>query len=217
MRTSVVSITKGPRQTNFELLRLFAMFLVLIFHSDFLCTGYPNKSNLDESMVQTITKIFIESSSVVCVNIFVLISGWFGIKPTIKGLLNFIFQCVYFLTLTYLITCLLGINKVSLHGIKSCIFLLPESNWFIRAYIALYIISPILNVYLEKCNKKQLGTVLILFFAFQTIFGITNISIFISWGYSTFSFIGLYLLAQYAKRYILANYAWGGYIYYVLY
>lgn len=35
----ITSITAGPRQSNFELLRILAMFLVLVVHSDFWSIG----------------------------------------------------------------------------------------------------------------------------------------------------------------------------------
>ena len=178
------------------------MFLVLLFHSDFLCLGIPTEYDIKGDITSTLFRTFIESVSVVCVNIFVLISGWFGINTTFKGLVGFIFQCLYFLIGTYIITCFLGINSFTATGLKGCFFLLSSSNWFIRAYIGLYILSPVLNTFLKKSSKTELKRFLILFYIFQTIFGCTNICSFIAWGYSTFSFIGLYCLAYYIRNYV---------------
>lgn len=83
--SAISSITKGPRQSNFELLRLFAMFLVLVVHSDFWILGRPTATCLIEMPVQSFTKVMVESIAIVCVNCFILISGWFGIKATWRG------------------------------------------------------------------------------------------------------------------------------------
>lgn len=157
-------------------------------------------------------QVIIESISVVCVNIFVLISGWFGIRPTFRGLFAFIFQCIYFLSGTYIVTCSIGISEFSLTGLKGCLFLLPSTNWFLRAYIGLYILSPILNIFLDKISNKGLLQFLIVFYVFQTVYGCTNISEFINWGYSTFSFIGLYCLARYVRYCISDKYKTVGWI-----
>lgn len=187
------------RQSNFELLRIVATLLVIIFHSDFLSLGKPQLTDLLNKPVATGTRILIESMSVICVNIFVLISGWFKIKYSFKGLCNYVFQCGYFLIGIYIICLMLGISTFSIHGILSSLCL-SYSNWFLRAYLALYIISPILNTYLEYADKIVQKRVLIAFFIFQTIYGCSGAAEFIEYGYSTFSFIGLYLLGNYIKN-----------------
>ena len=84
------------RLSNIELLRIVAMLFVLIVHSDFVALGTPSTNDCMESGIASFTRIFLETLSYVCVNVFVLISGWFGIKPSKKGFCNFIFQCFFF-------------------------------------------------------------------------------------------------------------------------
>ncbi|MDE6091296.1 MAG: hypothetical protein K2G41_11450, partial [Duncaniella sp.] len=79
-----------------------------------------------------------------------------------------------------------------------------------QAYIGLYILSPILNVFCEKSNQVQFTIVILAFFIFQTIYGMSGAAVYIEGGYSTFSFIGLYLLSQFIKRYVTDIYRWGG-------
>ena len=75
--------------------------------------------------------------------------------------------------------------------------------WFVWAYLLLYALSPILNAFVEKATPKQLRNVLIVFYFIQTLDWIfpTYQEPFSS-GYSTISFIGLYLLARYVRLYV---------------
>lgn len=77
------------------------------------------------------------------------------------------------------------------------VFLFTKSDWFIKAYIALLIIAPVLNVFVEHASRSRLKITLILFFLFQSIYGWSGSAVWFEQGYSAFSFIGLYLLARY--------------------
>lgn len=191
---------KKERQSGVEMLRIIAMFLVLLIHAN----AWGNKwehLNFDYSLGKTIMTIMLQTLSCVCVNIFVLISGWFGIHFTIKGLFKFLFQCMFFLFGIYFLLLILGKTKFSLNGLAGC-FMLLKWNWFIKTYLMLYIMSPILNRFLEQTNKHELKLILILFFLIQTFYGwLTNGAAFFEYGQSVTSFVGLYLLAQYVRRY----------------
>lgn len=192
--------TKRPRQSNIELLRIIAMFLVLLVHADYFSLGAPTIIDIQANSLDSFLKILFESISIVCVNVFVLISGWFGIKPSVKGILNFLFQCLFFLTGLYIITILIGINTISIKGLAGCIFA-TKLNWFIKAYLLLYIISPILNQFVNNASRKEYKYVLIGFFLFTCTYGWIGAAEFMMQGYSTIWFIGLYLLARYTKIY----------------
>ncbi len=209
MNQSAISTATEPRKTNIELLRILTMFLVLVVHADFWSLGAPTFQEVRENFLPSMTRITIEAIAIVCVNVFVFISGWFTIKPTLKGFCNFIFQCGYFLIGIYVIMLATGQATFNLSGIARC-FCITPFYWFIKAYIGLYILSPILNLFVEKSSKRQFGLTLASFYIFQTIYGFSGAADFIVHGYSTFSFIGLYLLAQYTKQYISINYKWGG-------
>lgn len=78
----------------------------------------------------------------------------------------------------------------------------PDQGWFIKAYLLLYILSPVLNKFSENTQIKSFSKVLIAYWVFLFIFGwITESTAYINNGYSIVSFIGLYLLGRYAKIY----------------
>lgn len=147
-------------------------------------------------------RILIESISIICVNVFVMISGWFGIRPKVRSITGFIFQCLFFLIGIYAVLILTGQAQPDVRGIAGC-FLLTESNWFPKAYILLYILSPALNALVEHSRQQQLRLVIIFYFLFQTVYGWVSpiATSYIEGGYSPLHFIGLYLLSRYAYVY----------------
>lgn len=201
--------TKKPRQSSMELLRILAMFLILVLHADFWSLGRPSITECVQQPLSSVARILIESISAISVNVFVLISGWFSIKPSLKGFCNLIFQCVYFFLGIYVVLLLTGQVALSVRGIRYCLMLTPLT-WFVKSYIALYILAPVLNVFCEKSTRAQFKVVILAFFAFQTIYGLSYSVSFICSGNSTFSFIGLYLLARYLNFYKPAICKWGG-------
>lgn len=189
------------RKSGIELLRIIAMFLVLMIHANRWDVKYPTLDAINQPLSTGIV-IGIQTLCCICVNVFILISGWFGIHFSFRGMFRFIFQCFFFLFGIYFIMVITGIRKIDLQGIAGCLCLL-KWNWFIKAYLLLYILSPILNRFLETTNRKELERVLILFYGFQTVYGwLTNAAYFFEWGLSVTSFVGLYLLAQYIRRWV---------------
>lgn len=187
------------RQSNIELLRIVAMFLVLVMHADFMILGRPTLEEMHAEPLSSVTRIFIESLSVVCVNVFVLISGWFGIHPNVKGVCKFLFQCFFFLLELYALS-----NWAS--GEEQMLSLdylfMQNSYWFVKAYIGLLLMAPLMNAFITKTSKKQLSFFILCFYAFQTLYGwIVFSADFIMNGFSTFSFMGLYMLGRYVRLY----------------
>lgn len=187
------------RQSNIELLRLVAIFMVLIVHADFSALGEPTKEVAQSEPLSSFARFLFEALSIVCVDVFVLISGYFGIHPSKRGILNLIFQCGFYSCGIYIVMLLLGHATLGMKNIADCL-LLSGTYWFVKAYILLYLLSPMLNAFIEFSSLKQVRNVLLTFFVFQTIFGFISdgLASFEN-GYSTISFMGLYLLGRYVK------------------
>ncbi|MBR5920577.1 MAG: acyltransferase family protein [Bacteroidales bacterium] len=189
------------RQSGMELLRIIAMFLVLVVHAGFFSLGSPSFEDVHTNSLSSFTRIFFQSLSIGCVDMFVLLSGWFGIRPKKKGFLSFVYQCAFFLFGIYAVCLVFGLSPLNKKGIAGCLLLL-NWNWFIKAYLLLYILSPVLNAFIDSSTEKQHRMVLIAFFLFQTFYSwFSDAAIFFEKGYSTISFIGLYMLARYASKY----------------
>lgn len=185
------------RQSNFELLRILAMLMVVVGHTQFVALGRPSISAFNDAPLDLCVRCIIQYLCLPCVNIFILISGFFGIHPKVKGLVNLAFQVVFYSGLCYLLLLLFGRVKLSFKGVTE-VFGLTNAFWFFKSYLLLYILAPVLNSFSETAGRTQFKFVLIGFFLFQTVFGwYLHTAHFFQTGMSTVSFIGLYLLGRY--------------------
>lgn len=202
MKNNITMKQTRVRESNIELLRIVSMFLVLLVHSNFFSLGEPTSIDIIQNPVDAIARVVFETASIACVDIFILISGWFGIRPKVRSLCNFIFQCFFFLAGSYLIAVCLGRATLSSEGIVGC-FAGTHYNWFIKAYLFLYVLSPILNLFVEYAPRTLFRNTLIGFFILQSVYGwiLPSATEYIEMGYSPLSFIGLYLLARYIRIY----------------
>lgn len=190
----------APRQSNMELLRILVMFFILIQHANFLAIGTPSMSDCGRAPWEAFGRFFVESLSIVAVNVFVLISGWFGIKPRIEKLCSLIFQVLFFSLGVNLALSLLMGKTITVDALLKSV-LITKCYWFIKSYICLFILSPVLNAFVETASKKQFIWLLAAFLLFQTIYGWTDSAPEFAYGYSVVSFAGLYLLSRYLRLY----------------
>lgn len=186
------------RLINIELLRILAMLMVLGLHANFTALKPPASD-----VIMTgggICRTFGEFSCIVAVNTFVMISGWFGIKTSLCGFTNFMWQVIYCVGVLFIVGVIAFSVPVNIHTILWTFGLYGGGGWFVAAYIGLYIIAPILNLYLRHQSLQSVVMLLICFFAFEFVWGNTKSVEWISSGYSTFSFIGIYVLAGLLRR-----------------
>ena len=178
------------------------MLLVLILHGYGVALGNPTTMDFQLSPLSASFRVLMESLSLICVNIFVLISGWFGIKPSIKGFASFLFQCLFFSIGVTLIASLFEEgDPLCVDDIGKMFFFGRYYYWFVKCYICLYILSPVLNAFIEITQKKQILMVILCLFIMQTIYGWTGTMLDYDRGYSVMSFVLLYLLARYIRLY----------------
>lgn len=194
------TIIRKRRDSNMELLRIFAMLIIMIVHADFRALNVPSSSDALFEPFPTLGKLLVESFSIVGVNVFVLLSGWYGIKVRKERFLEFLFQIFFFICLCYLFISIFLQHFIS-PSISYFLMLGEWNYWFIKCYLFLYLFSPVLNAFAEKATKNQFLFLLTSFFIFQTIYGwVGNVGWFHN-GYSGISFLGLYLLSRYLRLY----------------
>lgn len=175
------------------------MFGVLLVHSDFGALGLPDSRELESETFYSVTRTIIEAFAIVSVNVFILISGWFGINFKWESLFKLLFQCMFFFFSIYLTLVVVGAEQLNSRGIWKCL-MLGDNAWFVKCYIGLLIVAPIINTFVKSADRRTFRSLLILFFMFQSIFGwFSNGAQFITDGYSVFSFSGLYMLARYIR------------------
>ena len=144
------------RQSNID--------LVLVVHSDFVSLGYPTLEQLFANPLEVTGKNYIESVAIICVNLFVLISGYFGIKIRFDNVFKFLFQCFFFAVLIYAVFLCMGQVKSDVFTIANeTIFYWLRKNWFVACYLGLMFIAPIVNPLFESKDYKTIKYAMLLF------------------------------------------------------
>lgn len=192
------------RQSNFELMRIISMFMIIVWHI-FLygvntITAAPNINLFYD---------FFKSIIVVHVNSFVLLSGYFLINSSFKmtKLVKLNNAVIFYKIIIYLIFIYLGIAETTSPTIIRNFFPLDlENYWFIRIYIIMYIFAPFFNTLINNLTQKELKKlILTMFFLFSIISTITMqealVNYTVSYGSSIISFTFLYFIGAYLKKY----------------
>ena len=148
--------TAKMRESSFELIRLVAMFMIVLYHIYIIHIqpAYDTPFN---------TAVWMPLH--IGVPLFVLISGYWGIRVSGRGLARLLGQMlVYTVPLTLIFNHLTGIG-----GGKSIFisFLIVSDTpfWFMKTYICLFLFSPVLNYFLKDISlKNRIYLLITLFF-----------------------------------------------------
>ena len=164
-------IERTERQSNIELLRVFAALGVVLLHynNSNIGGGFANASGLSAN--QFVMVVF-ESISICTVNLFVLISGYFmkgSSKSDLLKPVKLLSMYVVFELTAYLIKELPSGEPFSASTFASYF---SPSYWFIFVYIALYILSPYINLMWSHLNRKKQKQLLIIFIALFSLYPI---------------------------------------------
>ena len=146
-------------------------------------------------------QVFLMSMSIIAVNCFVLISGYFRIKQSWKGFVNLFTQCAFY-AITFSAIGLV-LHEVSwMDALKRSVFALSESGmWFIVAYFGLYLIAPLLNAGYNNLPDSKKTPMLLMMFILDVYLGYMHQSAEVSVsGYHVIHFIVLYYIGCYISE-----------------
>lgn len=165
--------------------------------------------------------LLVRSFSVVAVNCFVLISGYFLCDQVVKKrkLLSQWIQVEMYSVGIYLVLCIIPKAEVAFSAktlVRQMLPILTDQYWFFTCYILLMLLVPFLNKFINALSQaefqKCLALLLVLFSVIPTI-NVFGDSFGINGGYSLLWFIVLYCIAAYVRRYPLKNRKYGlGYL-----
>lgn len=180
---------KRRRISNIELLRIVALFFIMYGHS-----------HLRIHQMSVFFDVMLSCIAITGVGIFIAISGWFGIRFKRQGLGQYIFQVLFILWAIYGIAIAFHLTHFDLEGVKISMSFY-EGFWFIMGYLGLYLISPILNAFVEHSTKRQFQGVLLSYYLFQSYYSWLSAWYDYYGGYSIFLFGGIYLTTAYLRKY----------------
>lgn len=175
----------NSRLSNIELVRIIAISMILLLH----VVGHGYKA-----------EGWSVNFAMIGVNLFVLISGYFGINFKWKSVLNLIFTVYFYILIDFAIDYFYV--RPDNFNWKSYILFSPHFKyWFISVYLELYLVAPLLNAGLRGFNDRQY----IVFLAFLLF-----ISCVAGWilhaevnpnGYTLMQFVLIYIIGYGIRRF----------------
>jgi len=149
-------------------------------------------------------RIVLESFLVICVNLFLIISGYYGLKFKLKsiasiGVLMIVVLLMQLISEVLIVPHFLHRDAASLtmgRVIEPFLFI-SSSDYFVVDYIFLMVLSPILNSFINTYGRKILPYVMVLV-CIETWFGCIrpNQYFFINGGYGIVHFVIMYMIAR---------------------
>ena len=194
--------TSTMRQSNIELLRIFAM-IIIIAHHFAMQPAFANYYPVESMSANRLWMQFIEIGGKIGVDIFVLISGYFLVSAqsfkTGKAI-RLWGQLFFYSVLFYTVFVAAGVRSFDVNEL--CEHLTPVMSsqwWFASTYFVLYLLSPFLNVMLRSFDKKQYVRFLLLLFVCWCV--IPTFTLRSPESNNLLWFIFLYALAGYFRLY----------------
>lgn len=159
--------TTMKRDSNIELLRLLMGMAVIILHFNYLPSGggaIPKANGVNNYILH-----FLETICVIAVDVFIMITGYFNsskekINPSkaIMLLLQLIVFNLGFCIVSGIVNGDLSIRKIIGAAIPT--------NYYVILYVCLLIISPYLNIVIQKLDVKAFYKFVILLFVLFSIY-----------------------------------------------
>lgn len=194
----------NERKSNIELFRILLILMVIVLHYFSAEMG----GALGHAIPGSISYYFIhlmESVSIVAVNGFVLITGYFSYKKEnvkVSKVINLILIMIFWGLLLSLSTVLVlrpeGINMQIIKDIIES----ATNQWFVIIYCILYLLIPFLNKIINNISQNSYKTLLVIGLVFFYLWPSFYTKITVSdAGYGIINFVYLYFIGAYIRRY----------------
>lgn len=197
----------SKRLSNFEVLRILAMFMVLVLH--YLAKGGLLTPVDAPFTAASYVAYFIECLAIVAVNVYVLITGYFMCESHMKvrRLMQILCQVMWYVLLIPVVLALLGQVDIAAFNTYDWLKLLfpvhMKHYWFVTSYVLLMLFVPFLNMAIRHMSKMQHLTATALLVLYQ-MFPKSILPVVFTdddAGYGPIWLICLYLIAAYIRKY----------------
>lgn len=190
-------ISQKKRNSSIELYRIIATFAVLIVHFNGWFVNMPNKLDMSQLSSFRLSQAIIESASCICVNMFLLISGYFGIRLKGSSVLKICLLLLFIYIPFDFFNALLTTGDFYLRNLKGGFFMMSRSGYFVQCYLMLMFFSPILNAFVEKYGKRVLPWIIALMLIEAWFGNFKSIDCLgFGYGYHIMHFILMYMIAR---------------------
>lgn len=206
------------RQVNFELLRILCMYMIVVGH----CLFHGRvTAKLGYGTTNYFLSYLIQSFSVVHVNSFVMIAGYFAVDREFKAQrIIKLWKQVAFYSIGICLLYGICVGVTGRDVVKAVLPISTDNYWFASVYMGLALLGPFTGMLAVRLTKTQYRYLLI----YLTMFFSVNHMIFRVNTYGTYSgrelpwFLFLALLAGYVKLHMKQEkkYFWYGLLGYVI-
>lgn len=191
------------RKSNFELMRIISMVMIIYYHIILHGNILLNSKNI----YFTFTNEIIEFLIIVHVNLFMLLTGYFQVDSKFKlsKVFSLLAQTIFYAIIIMIILSCLGLVSINKIVVMREVFLLENTGqyWFIKVYLLLYCLSPFINILINSLEqgryKSLIFTSVLLICVLPYITG--NKGFFINDGFTLYNAIVMYLIGAYLKKY----------------
>lgn len=190
------------RNSSVELFRILATLMVVIVHyNGWLAGGMPEHFDLSGASFFTVSQAVIEGFTAVCVNCFLVITGFYGVKLKPKTFWN-----MWILLVSIYVPCEIAMQihegAFSPRPLIEDLIAFTRESYYVQDYLMLVFLSPVLNTFIDKYGKKMLPYAL-MFWGIEIVFDWVrhNQSLGFAQGYSLIHFVLMYILGRTAFLY----------------
>lgn len=151
-------ITLKSRQSKIELLRIFAMFLIIAHHMMFYCVKSIPTLPINKAIYS-----FFSVGGKVGVNVYVMISAFFFVNKSfsIKKIINIFLQTTFYSLLAFSLYFIVSKSQFSFEYFLHSLFPVFYGEYsFVTYYCFIVLISPLLNIIIHNINQKTYTTIL---------------------------------------------------------
>lgn len=192
------SIVGKERYSSFELLRLFCIFGIQSMHAYAVFMKDAEGFNF-------VYGVFINSVFNIGVSVFILISGYFGVKFSLKKLITLELLVIFYSLCSELLIGFAG-GEWNLKNLMKAFFpIFTRKYWYMTSYMLLLFFSEYINKIPEKLDKKQFEKLLLmLLFIFSIVPTIIQTDIMGDSGKGFANMFFMYLMGRYIALYGIA-------------
>ena len=174
------NIKHYTRQSNFELLRIVSMLMIIFYHAFYhlKVTGDAVPASESHFSFNIVIGYLLGSWGLVGVGCFFLISAYFLIDNSqsfgIKKILRLILQVIFWSFVMLVLSIKLRVYPDNDSLLKGIVMIVVSPflgiYWFITAYIFMYILYPFLNQFIKKADLKLYRKVIIILTVIVPVF-----------------------------------------------
>ena len=175
---------KKERESSFELMRILSMFFVVLYHF-LISTGGSILNNSSGNVL--VFWEWISMIIIVHVNSFILSTGYFQYKQKFSWKKFFsllIMGYMYKVIISIILQLVYHTPLSSVEILRTFSPFYFNNYWFLSVYLLLYLLSPYINILINKLSQKEhRNFIILLFIIFTIIPTITNQKTFSNTGF----------------------------------